>query len=54
MQDLFSTPIKTVKVRKDIYAYKYQNGTININGVKYLFYTMTEAIKLWRTQNKIW
>ena len=29
MQDIFSTPIKKVKVRNGIYAYQYKNGTIN-------------------------
>ena len=48
MQDIFSTPIKKVKVRNGIYAYQYINGTININGIKYLFYSMTEAIKQYR------
>ena len=48
MKDIFSTPIKKVKVRKGIYAYQYRNGTINIDGIKYLFYSMTEAIKQYR------
>jgi hypothetical protein len=51
MQDIFSTPIKKVKVRNGIYAYKYSNGTISINGIKYLFYSMTEAIKQYRKNN---
>jgi len=48
MQDLFNTPIKKVKVRNGVYAYKYSNGTINIEGIKYLYYSMTEAIKHYR------
>ena len=51
MQDIFSTPIKKVKVRNGIYAYQYRNGTINIDGIKYLFYSMTEAIKQYRKNN---
>jgi hypothetical protein len=51
MTDLFSTPIKQTKVRNNVFAYKYPNGTININGMKYLGYSMTEAIKKWRKNN---
>jgi hypothetical protein len=51
--DLFSTPITSRKVRKGIYAHKYPNGTININGVKFLCYTMNEAIKAWRKANQL-
>lgn len=50
--DLFATPILARKVRKGITAYKYPNGTININGEKFIFYSMTEAIKKWRNKNK--
>jgi hypothetical protein len=49
--DLFETPIRSKKVRNGIYAYKYRNGTININGHKYLMYSMAEAIKIWRSKN---
>jgi len=52
MQDLFSTPIRSKKVRVGIYAYQYQNGTINIDGRKYIGYSMTESIRLWRKSNK--
>lgn len=51
MQDLFDTPISEKKVRKGIVAYKYRNGTININGEKFVFYSMSEAIKMWRAKN---
>lgn len=51
MQNLFETPIKSVKVRNGIFAHKYRNGVINIQGEKYCFYTMTEAIKDWRSKN---
>ena len=46
--DLFSTPIKSVKVRQGIFAHQYQNGVINIQGQKYLGYSMTEAISKFR------
>ncbi len=49
--DLFSTPIKSKKVRKGIYAHKYANGTININGSKFLGYSLADAIKAWRKVN---
>ena len=49
--DLFSTPIKSKKVRVGVYAYQYQNGTINIDGRTYIGYSMTEAIRLFRQSN---
>ena len=51
MNDLFETPIRKRKVRNGIYAYQYRNGTININGTKFLMYTMADAIKAWRKAN---
>ena len=51
MPDLFDTPIKSKKVRKNVTAYQYRNGCININGEKFFFYSMTEAIKIWRSKN---
>ena len=45
---VLALPIKKIKVRNGIYAYQYRNGTINIDGIKYLFYSMTEAIKQYR------
>lgn len=50
--DLFSTPIKSKKVRDGVYAHMYSNGVINIDGMKFLCYSMTDAIKLWKKQNK--
>ncbi len=52
MSDLFDTPIVSRKVREGVTAYKYRNGTININGEKFLMYSMTDAIKVWRSKNK--
>lgn len=51
--DLFATPIKSKKVRNGVIAYAYHNGVININGSKYMEYSMTDAIKLWRKQNRL-
>jgi len=48
MMDLFETPIKAKKVRNGVMAYQYRNGTINIDGQKYVFYSMTDAIKKFR------
>ena len=48
LPDLFETPIKSKRVRKGVTAYLYRNGTININGMKYVGYSMTDAIKLYR------
>jgi len=51
MRDLFEKPIQSVKVRRDVYAHKYRNGTININGTKFLMHSMKSAIKTWRSKN---
>ena len=48
--NLFESPIKQKKVRNGIFAYQYRNGVININGKKYVFYSMTEAIKKFRAE----
>ncbi len=53
MQDLFTTPIITRKVRDGVYAYKYRNGTINIYGTKFIFFSMADAIRKWRKDNKL-
>ena len=50
--DLFATPISATKVRKDIYALKYLNGCININGQKYFGYSVKQAIKIWRNNKQ--
>lgn len=46
--DLFDTPVREKKVRNGIIAYQYRNGTININGQKYLYYSLTDAIRKFR------
>ena len=53
MQDLFATPISKTKVRNGVYAYKYPNGCININGAKFFDYSVKDAIKMWRGKNPI-
>jgi len=50
LPDLFVTPVKEKKVRNGITAYQYRNGTISIDGHKYLMYSMTEAVNLYRKQ----
>jgi hypothetical protein len=51
MQDIFSTPISKTKVRNGIFAYKYANGCINIQGKKFFDYSIKDAIKIWRSKN---
>jgi len=51
MQDLFAKPISKTKVRNNIFAYKYSNGCININGQKYFGYSIKNAVSLWRSKN---
>jgi len=41
------TILKKKKVRNGIYAYVTQGG-ININGITYLYYSLTEAITKFR------
>lgn len=53
MIDLFNTPISEKKVRKNVIAYKYRNGCINIEGKKFFFYSMSDAIKVWRNDNPL-
>lgn len=48
--DLFEKPLRSRKVRNNIYAYQYRSGVININGQKYLEYSLSDAIKLFRKQ----
>lgn len=53
MMNLFEAPIVKKEIRKNVYAYKYKNGCININGEKFFFYSMNQAIKEWRQKNKV-
>ena len=49
--DFFETPIRQKKVRDGVIAYQYANGVINIAGEKYVMYSMTQAVKHWRSKN---
>lgn len=48
MIGVFENPIAEKKVRNGIYAHRYRNGCINIEGQQYHFYSMTDAIKKFR------
>jgi len=48
--DLFSTPVSQGKVRNDVYWNKYPNGVINIDGVQYHGYSISEAIRKFRRE----
>lgn len=48
---IFENPIKIVKIRNNVFAFKYLNGCININGKKYFGYSMKAAIKIYRKTN---
>ena len=53
---IFDNPVNKKKVRKDVYAYRYRTGLIVIGNYelgfeRYHMYTMTEAIKIWRSKN---
>ena len=50
MSCLFDSPIVSKKVRKGVVAHKYRNGTININGQKYVGWSMTNAIRKYRQE----
>ena len=52
MTCLFENPIKRVKVRNGVFAYKYRNGMIEIDGARFYDYPMAMAIKIWRNRNK--
>jgi hypothetical protein len=51
---LNGTPIVAEKkVRKNVIAYKFRSGIVEINGMRYFFYSMTQAIAKWRKDNPI-
>lgn len=51
---LNGTPIVAEKkVRKNVIAYKFRSGIVEINGMRFFFYSMTQAIKKWRKDNPI-
>ena len=53
MPDLFETPIRSGKVRSDVWYHQYRNGIINIQGEKFSGYSITDAIRIWRKKHPI-
>jgi len=51
--DLFNTPIRSGKIRNGVYYHQYRNGIINIQGEKYSFYTIKEAVSIWRKKHPL-
>lgn len=51
--DMFESPIRQKKVRNGVYAYQYRNGCINIEGEQFHFFSMTEAISIWRGKHRL-
>jgi hypothetical protein len=45
--------VKEKQVRKNVTAYKFASGVVEIKGMRYFFYSMTEAIAKWRRDNPI-
>ena len=41
------------KVRNGVTAYKFSSGIIEIKNMRYMFYSMTQAIAKWRRDNPI-
>jgi hypothetical protein len=48
---LFENPTSKTKVRIGIYAYRYKNGLILINGHRFYDYSVKDAIKIWRSNH---
>lgn len=45
---MFDIPIKTYRIKQNVYANIYNNGCININGIQFFGYSLKVAIKLWK------
>ena len=45
---LFEAPIRSRQVRAGVVARQYMNGTVCINGQKYIGWSMRDAISLYR------
>ena len=45
--------LSKTKVRNGVYALRLQHGSIEIKGELFMFYTMREAISIWRRNNPI-
>ena len=51
---LLGSPIvKEKKIRNGVTAYKFRSGVVEIEGIRFFFYSMTEAIAKWRRDNPI-
>jgi hypothetical protein len=51
---LNATPIVAEKkIRNGVTAYKFRSGVVEIKGMRYMFYSMTQAIAKWRRDNPI-
>jgi hypothetical protein len=51
---LDATPIVAEKkVRNGVTAYKFRSGVVEIQGIRFFFYSMTDAIRKWRRDNTI-
>lgn len=50
---IFDTPTSTTLVRNGVFAYRYKNGLVLIEKQRYYGYTIKQAIKKWRLDNKL-
>jgi hypothetical protein len=48
---LFDKPLRSGKVRTNVFYHQYRNGTINIEGKKYIQFSIKDAVKHWRKNN---
>jgi len=53
MDSLFSPIVAKRYIRKGVWAYKHRSGVIYIEEQRYFFYSLSDAIRKWRSQNKI-
>ena len=47
---MFNQIVKVKKVRNGVFAYKYTNGLIWICGQKFIGYSLTDAIRCYRSK----
>jgi hypothetical protein len=43
--------VKEKKIRNGVTAYKFRSGVVEIQGIRFFFYSMTDAIRKWRKDN---
>ncbi len=48
---ILANAVSKTKVRNGVYAYKYADGWIFIGSQRYLYYSVKDAIKIWRSKN---